>query len=223
MQNVVQEINDDYQQQIDTTKANLSHDVLEMSGSRAVWPEVLAVYAVKTTTDPDNPQEVATIDDSKKAILTDIFWEMNQISSRTETRTETVITETDDGHGNIVETESTVTQRCLETDGCHLAIPSDEFFQKVIVIKPKVLKPEFQLPTRQLYVCTGGFGAYPKSRGSACFCTSLYSGKHTRFEREDILATMDIKAVPQWAQENLRKALSEEKKLNQKTLMSISC
>ena len=55
MQNVVQEINDDYQQQIDTTKANLSHDVLEMSGSRAVWPEVLAVYAVKTTTDPDNP------------------------------------------------------------------------------------------------------------------------------------------------------------------------
>lgn len=109
MQNVVQEINDDYQQQIDTTKANLSHDVLEMSGSRAVWPEVLAVYAVKTTTDPDNPQEVATIDDSKKAILTDIFWEMNQISSRTET----VITETDDGHGNIVETESTVTQTYL--------------------------------------------------------------------------------------------------------------
>lgn len=113
MQKVVQEINDDYQQQIDTTKANLSHDVLEMSGSRAVWPEVLAVYAVKTTTDPDNPQEVATIDDSKKAILTDIFWEMNQISSRTETRTETVITETDDGNGNIVETESTVTQTYL--------------------------------------------------------------------------------------------------------------
>ena len=113
MQNVVQEINDDYQQQIDTTKANLSYDVLEMSGSRAVWPEVLAVYAVKTTTDPDNPQEVATIDDSKKAILTDIFWEMNQISSRTETKTETVITETDDGHGNIVETETTVTQTYL--------------------------------------------------------------------------------------------------------------
>ena len=113
MQNVVQEINDDYQQQIDTTKANLSYDVLEMSGSRAVWPEVLAVYAVKTTTDQDNPQEVASIDDSKKAILTDIFWEMNQISSRTETKTETVITETDDGHGNIVETETTVTQTYL--------------------------------------------------------------------------------------------------------------
>ena len=51
MQSVVQEINTDYQTQLDTTKTNISYDVLEMSGSRAVWPEVLAVYAVKTTTD----------------------------------------------------------------------------------------------------------------------------------------------------------------------------
>lgn len=113
MQTVVREINDDYQAQIDTTKANISYDVLEMSGSRAVWPEVLAVYAVKTTTDPANAQEVATIDDSKKAILKDIFWQMNTISSRTETKTETEITETDDGHGNIVETETQVTRTYL--------------------------------------------------------------------------------------------------------------
>ena len=113
MQNVVQEINADYQTQIDTTKANISYDVLEMSGSRAVWPEVLSVYAVKTTTDPDNAQEVATIDDSKKAILKDIFWQMNEISSRTETKTEEIIIETDDGHGNIVETVTTVTRTYL--------------------------------------------------------------------------------------------------------------
>ena len=113
MQTVVQEINDDYQSQIDTTKANISYDVLEMSGSRAVWPEVLAVYAVKTTTDPDNAQDVASMDESKKAILKDIFWQMNAISSRTENKTETVITETDDGNGNIVETETTMTQTYL--------------------------------------------------------------------------------------------------------------
>ena len=43
-----------------------------MSGSRAVWPEVLSVYAVKTTTDPDNAMDVATVDDARKAILKDI-------------------------------------------------------------------------------------------------------------------------------------------------------
>ena len=113
MRQAVQEINADYQSQIDTTRANLTYDELEMSGSRAVWPEVLAVYAVKATTDPDDPQEVATVDDSKKAILKDIFWRMNEISSRTESKTEEVITETDNGHGNIVETTTTVTRTYL--------------------------------------------------------------------------------------------------------------
>ena len=113
MRQAVQEINADYQSQIDTTRANFTYDKLEMSGSRAVWPEVLAVYAVKTTTDPDDPQEVATVDNSKKAILKDIFWQMNEISSRTESKTEEVITETDDGHGNIVETATTVTRTYL--------------------------------------------------------------------------------------------------------------
>ena len=113
MRQAVQEINTDYQSQIDITRANLTYDMLEMSGSRAVWPEVLAVYAVKTTTDPDDSQEVATVDDSKKAILKDIFWQMNELSSRTESKTEEVITETDDGHGNIVETTTTVTRTYL--------------------------------------------------------------------------------------------------------------
>jgi len=113
MQGVVQEINTEYQDKLDEAKASHTYDVLEMSGSRAVWKEVLAVYAVKTTNDPDNAQEVATMDDSKKQILTDIFWEMNAISSSTDTKTETVIQESDDGNGNIVETEVTVTQTYL--------------------------------------------------------------------------------------------------------------
>mgnify|MGYP001149264833 CR=1 FL=1 len=113
MQTVVREINADYDSRLDEIINGTTHDVLEMSGSRAVWKEVLAVYSVKTTTDPDNPQEVATMDDNKKQLLKDIFWEMNEISSRTESKTETQITESDDGHGNIVETETTVTQTYL--------------------------------------------------------------------------------------------------------------
>ena len=113
MQTAVQEINTDYQENLDEIKASHSYDVLEMSGSRAVWKEVLAVYAVKTTTDPDNAQEVATMDDEKLELLKDIFWQMNEISSSTSTQTETVIETSDDGNGNIVETETTVTQTYL--------------------------------------------------------------------------------------------------------------
>lgn len=122
MQTVVQEINTEYDTKLQAEKDAVSYDVLEMSGSRAVWKDVLAVYAVKTNTDQDNPQEVATMDDSKKQILKDIFWEMNQISSRTESKTETQITETDDGHGNIVQTETTVTQTYLYITVSHKTV-----------------------------------------------------------------------------------------------------
>ena len=113
MREVVVEINQDYQNQLDTIKANNPYDDLEMSGFRAVWPEVLSVYAVKTTTDPDNPQEVASVTEEKKQLLTDIFWEMNDISYRTETDTETEIIESDDGNGNILEETVEVTKTTL--------------------------------------------------------------------------------------------------------------
>jgi len=112
-QQVVREINEDYQNRIETIKADNPYDDLEMSGSRAVWPQVLSVYAVKTTTDPEDSMEVATMDENKKQLLTDIFWAMNEISYRTETETETQIVESDDGHGNILEEEVEVTHTTL--------------------------------------------------------------------------------------------------------------
>ena len=122
MREVVVEINQDYQNQLDSIKANNPYDTLEMSGSRAVWPEVLSVYAVKTTTDPDNPQEVASLNDEKKQLLTDIFWEMNDISYRTKTETETEIIESDDGHGNILEETVEVTKTTLYITVSHKTV-----------------------------------------------------------------------------------------------------
>ena len=61
MQQVVRDINEDYLNRIESIKANNPYDDLEMSGSRAVWPQLLSIYAVKTTTDPDNAMEVATM------------------------------------------------------------------------------------------------------------------------------------------------------------------
>lgn len=107
---VVQEINAEYNDRITEIQNASAYDSLEMSGSRAVWKDVLAVYAVKTNMDEENAQEVASIDESKKQLLSNIFWEMNSISSQIEEVTETEIIETDDGNGNIVQTETTVTK-----------------------------------------------------------------------------------------------------------------
>lgn len=122
MQTVVQEINQEYDERLEQEKNSVSYDTLEMSGSRAVWKDVLAVYSVKVNTDADNPMEVATVDETKKQLLTDIFWEMNEISSRTETVTHTEIEESDDGHGNIVETETTITETILYITVSHKTV-----------------------------------------------------------------------------------------------------
>ena len=53
------------------------------------------------------------MDDSKKQLLKDIFWQMNEISSSTSTQTKTIIETSDDGNGNIVETEVIVTRTYL--------------------------------------------------------------------------------------------------------------
>ncbi len=113
MPTVVREINLEYESKLEEIESNAAHDRLELSGSRAVWPEVLAVYAVKTTTALDNPQEVATMDDGKKELLKEIFWAMNEISHRTETTTTTQTVETDDGKGNIIVEEVEVTATTL--------------------------------------------------------------------------------------------------------------
>lgn len=128
MQTAVQEINADYDAKMEAEKNSVAYDNMEISGGRAVWKDVLAVYAVKTNTDPDNPQEVATMDESKQDLLSSIFWEMNSVSSRTESKTETKITETDDGHGNIVQTSTTVTHTILHIDVAHKTV--DEMASK---------------------------------------------------------------------------------------------
>ncbi len=122
MQTAISDINTEYQAKIDETKNSTSHDILEMRGSRARWQEVLAVYAVKTTTDPNNAQEVATMDEDKYEILKGVFWDMHQISKSTETKTVKTYTETVNENGEIVTTEKEETKTVLYITVKHLTV-----------------------------------------------------------------------------------------------------
>lgn len=99
----IAQVNQEYQDKVEEIQLSHPHDTLEITGSQAVWKEVLAVYAVKVTTDPEG-QEVASMDEEKLGLLAEVFWEMNQLSASVETRTE--ITQSEDGE--TVETEVAV-------------------------------------------------------------------------------------------------------------------
>lgn len=45
------------------------------------WSDILAVFAVKTNMDSQNPMDVAVMDDQRIAQLRKVFWDMNTVSS----------------------------------------------------------------------------------------------------------------------------------------------
>ena len=55
----------------------------------------------------------------------------------------------------------------------------------------------------QLYYVTGGFGAEANSRGSACYCTNLYSGAACRIERPYVLGIVPEEKLPDFAKKTL--------------------
>ena len=90
MPEAVTMLNTEFTDRIEQIKAENSYDELDMdnAGSAAMvanWRDVLAVYAVRTTTDASSPDEVATLTEEKLDILRQIFWDMNAISYWVET------------------------------------------------------------------------------------------------------------------------------------------
>ena len=90
MPDAVSMLNSEFSARIGQIKAENPYDELDMdnAGSAAMisnWRDVLAVYAVRTTTDNASPDEVATLTEEKVEILREIFWDMNSVSYRLET------------------------------------------------------------------------------------------------------------------------------------------
>ena len=90
MPDAVSMLNSEFSARIEQIKAENPHDELDMdnAGSAAMvsnWRDVLAIYAVQTTTNDTSPDEVATLTEEKMEILREIFWDMNAISYRLET------------------------------------------------------------------------------------------------------------------------------------------
>ena len=97
---VIQEINEEYLEEIEKIKNEVHHDDFEISDTTPNWKDILAVYAVKVTTSHEGA-EVVTVDEEKAELIREVFWNM----------TDTI--ETTDEQGNVIEQEVTVTKARL--------------------------------------------------------------------------------------------------------------
>lgn len=107
VQSVLAQLNTEFSDKITEIENSVPHDDVQQTGTRASQKNVLAVYAVKVTTDPDDPLDAVTMDDRRAEILRRIFLDMNQISYGTEVYTEEETVTVTDDEGN--ETEETQT------------------------------------------------------------------------------------------------------------------
>lgn len=142
MPEVVSQLNEEFSNEFDTIIADNPHDrlVIDNAGSASMvanWDEVLAVYAVLVVTDPDNPMEVATLDDKKIEKLKKVFWDMNHISYSVD---EVVIGTDEQTDEPITETVLTIT---VSTSTADDMISYYGFNSEQIAQVRELLQPEF--------------------------------------------------------------------------------
>ena len=111
LQQVMSELNTAFSDRITEIENTNAHDDLQQDGQRPLWKEILTVYAVKTTTDPENPLDTVSMDEEHAKVLCSIFWDMTVIEFTTETYTEeiTVMVPTNDStdeDGIVEETQA---------------------------------------------------------------------------------------------------------------------
>ena len=91
----------------------------------------------------------------------------------------------------------------LTAKDCRPITHDDDINDRLVVIRPDVLRREYCHATHQIVLCTGGFGASPHGRGRKCFCVNLYTGESYTYQRQDILGIMEQEQLPEWAQRGL--------------------
>ena len=111
LQQVMSELNTAFSDRITEIENANAHDDLRQDGQRPLWKDILTVYAVKTTTDPEKPLDAISMDEEHAEVFRSIFWDMTVIEFTTETYTEeiTVLVPTDDStdeDGMVEETQT---------------------------------------------------------------------------------------------------------------------
>ena len=113
MSQAISELTSEHYANLTAMKASYTYDLLEVQGNTSInWKDVLAVYAVKTTSG-DNPLEVVTLDDEKMELLRNTMKDMNTIMGVVTPKVVAETTVTTDENDNSVKTTTYVTKKVL--------------------------------------------------------------------------------------------------------------
>lgn len=149
MPEAVVQLNGEFTSQIEQIQADNPHDTLDLdnAGTAAMisnWNDVLAVYAVRVSTDDTSPGSVAVVTEENLAVLREIFWEMNQISYLTESKEHKETVPTEGGGTEEVTTTETILHITVTTKDCWQMADEYGFTEEQREMLAELLKSEYQ-------------------------------------------------------------------------------
>ncbi|MEE1011179.1 MAG: peptidoglycan DD-metalloendopeptidase family protein [Acutalibacteraceae bacterium] len=114
MSQAISELTSEHYANLTAMKASYSYDLFEVQGNSSInWKDVLAIYAVKTTTSTEEAMEVVTLDEKKLELLREIVNDMNTMTGIVTPKLVAETTVTTDAEGNPVKTTTYVTKKVL--------------------------------------------------------------------------------------------------------------
>ncbi len=114
MSQAISELTSEHYANLTAMKTSYSYDLFEVQGNSSInWKDVLAIYAVKTTTSTEEAMEVVTLDEKKLELLREIVNDMNTMTGIVTPKLVAETTVTTDAEGNPVKTTTYVTKKVL--------------------------------------------------------------------------------------------------------------
>ena len=105
-----QEKIDELSEGAETVEVIYEGDLESLDSPLPNWSDVIAIYAAKTSLDPENPADVTVVDEENIERLKKVFYDMNKVTYRAEEETETVIMTDETGAAVLDDDGDPVTQ-----------------------------------------------------------------------------------------------------------------
>lgn len=114
-----QEKIDELSEGTETVEVIYEGDLESLDSPLPNWLDVIAIYAVKTSLDPENPADVTVVDEENIERLKEVFYDMNKVTYRAEEETETIIATDETGTTILDDNGDPITQ---EVTTCYIYV-----------------------------------------------------------------------------------------------------
>ena len=129
MSDCIVELNEEMDRKIADIERREIHDEVIIESNKADWKDVLAVYAARVSN--GNTEQVMQIDNEKKKVLKEVFWDMNYITY--ETKVEKYKVKTIDSRVHVEISGNSHYQRPTSSDIKHYDVETETEVEKRVL------------------------------------------------------------------------------------------